>query len=392
MESKVYAIIPAAGTGRRMGGSILKQYIMLGDKPVLAHTLSAFDRAESVDCIVLAVSLDEREYIEKEIVKRYGIKKPVTYTPGGRERQESVKNALEAIEDCDIVVVHDGVRPLVVPGVIEGAIQEARRYGAAVAGMPVKDTIKVVSPAGFAVNTPDRTRLWQIQTPQAFQLRLLKEAHKRAAEDGFLGTDDSSLVERLGHPVKLIEGGYGNIKITTPEDVDLALYMMKLYDEKQGDHDMRIGMGYDVHRLVEGRQLIIGGVDIPYEKGLLGHSDADVLIHAIMDALLGAAALGDIGKHFPDTDERYRGISSMSLLEHVYKLLKDRNYRVVNIDATIIAQRPKMLPHIPGMRERIASVLELDEDRVNIKATTTEGLGFTGRGEGIAAQAVVLIE
>ncbi|HOB21037.1 MAG TPA: 2-C-methyl-D-erythritol 2,4-cyclodiphosphate synthase [Candidatus Atribacteria bacterium] len=155
---------------------------------------------------------------------------------------------------------------------------------------------------------------------------------------------------------------------------------------------MRIGMGYDVHRLVEGRQLIIGGVNIPYEKGLLGHSDADVLIHAIMDALLGAAALGDIGKHFPDTDERYRGISSLSLLEHVYKLLKDRNYRIVNIDATIIAQRPKMLPHIPAMRERIASALELDEDRVSIKATTTEGLGFTGRGEGIAAQAAVLIE
>jgi len=155
---------------------------------------------------------------------------------------------------------------------------------------------------------------------------------------------------------------------------------------------MRIGMGYDVHRLVEGRQLIIGGVNIPYEKGLLGHSDADVLIHAIMDALLGAAALGDIGKHFPDTDERYRGIFSLSLLEHVYKLLKDRNYRIVNIDATIIAQRPKMLPHIPAMRERIASALELDEDRVSIKATTTEGLGFTGRGEGIAAQAAVLIE
>lgn len=155
---------------------------------------------------------------------------------------------------------------------------------------------------------------------------------------------------------------------------------------------MRIGMGYDVHRLVEGRQLIIGGVNIPYEKGLLGHSDADVLIHAIMDALLGAAALGDIGKHFPDTDERYRGISSLSLLEHVYKLLKDRNYRIVNIDATIIAQRPKMLPHIPAMRERIASALELDEDRVSIKATTTERLGFTGRGEGIAAQAAVLIE
>lgn len=155
---------------------------------------------------------------------------------------------------------------------------------------------------------------------------------------------------------------------------------------------MRIGLGYDVHRLAGGRQLIIGGVDIPYDKGLLGHSDADVLVHAIMDALLGAAALGDIGKHFPDSDERFKDISSLRLLEDVYKLLKDKNCRVVNIDATIIAQRPKMMPHIPAMKANIASVLELDEDRINIKATTTEGLGFTGREEGIAAQAAVLIE
>ncbi|HPT78411.1 MAG TPA: 2-C-methyl-D-erythritol 4-phosphate cytidylyltransferase [Candidatus Atribacteria bacterium] len=227
MESKVYAIIPAAGSGRRMGSSILKQYIMLGDKPVLAHTLSAFDRAGSVDCMILAVSPDEKEYIEKEIIKRYGIEKPVFYAPGGRERQESVANALHSVGNCDIVVVHDGVRPLVTPDVIEETIQAARQYGAAAAGMPVKDTIKEIDPAGFAVNTPDRSILWLIQTPQAFKLRLLEEAHKKAAEDGFLGTDDSSLVERLGHPVKLVEGGYGNIKITTPEDVDLALHMMR---------------------------------------------------------------------------------------------------------------------------------------------------------------------
>jgi 2-C-methyl-D-erythritol 4-phosphate cytidylyltransferase len=220
MGNKVYAVVLAAGRGRRMGGSSPKQYMDLAGKPILAHTLDAFDKAPSVNKIII-VSMEEG-YIRGQILERYPLKKPCDFAPGGKERQESVWNAISTIKDGETVVVHDGVRPLITVDVIEETIKAARQYGASAAGMPVKDTIKEINAEGFSIHTPNRSRLWMIQTPQAFQLSLLLEAHKRARKDSYLGTDDSSLVERMGHPVKLVQGGYSNIKITTPEDLDIA--------------------------------------------------------------------------------------------------------------------------------------------------------------------------
>ena len=233
-------------------------------------------------------------------------------------------------------------------------------------------------------NTPDRSTLYAVQTPQCFDraayLAALDELDEASAR---LVTDDCSLFELTGRPVELVQGDYANIKITTREDLPRT---------ENGGKKMRIGHGYDVHRLVEGRKLIMGGVTIPYEKGLLGHSDADVLLHAVSDALLGAAALGDIGKHFPDTDPRYEGADSLMLLREVGRLLDETGYTVGNIDATVLCQAPKLAPHIPAMRQNIANALGLALDDVSVKATTEEHLGFTGEGLGIAAHAVALIE
>lgn len=225
MKQSVIAIILAAGKGLRMGGDIPKQFLDLAGRPVLAHTLTAFDNSPSIDSLVI-VATDE-SYIRDQVLTSWPMKKPIHFALGGKERQHSVWNALKTIDNCDIVVIHDGVRPLITTEVIEESISAARLCGASAVGMPCKDTIKVVDDKGFSLRTPDRSRLWTIQTPQTFQLSLLKEAHEKAMEDGFLGTDDSSLVERMGHPVKLIQGGYYNIKITTPEDLELAAGYMR---------------------------------------------------------------------------------------------------------------------------------------------------------------------
>jgi 2-C-methyl-D-erythritol 4-phosphate cytidylyltransferase/2-C-methyl-D-erythritol 2,4-cyclodiphosphate synthase len=292
---------------------------------------------------------------------------------GGKERQDSVKNALDLLED-GYVLVHDGARPYVTEEVIMNVMMATADKKAAVAAVPSKDTIRQVS--GKNSVTLDRSTLYNVQTPQGFYVPLIKKAFKKAYEDNFYGTDDAMLVERIGAYVAIAEGSYGNIKITTKEDLPV---------------DMRVGSGFDVHRLIENRSLILCGVKIPFEKGLLGHSDADVAIHALMDAMLGAAALGDIGKHFPDTDDKYKGISSVLLLKKVNELIAELGYKVNNVDITIMAQVPKLLPYIQAMREKIAETLEIDENRVNVKATTTEKLGFVGREEGIAAEAVCTI-
>jgi 2-C-methyl-D-erythritol 4-phosphate cytidylyltransferase/2-C-methyl-D-erythritol 2,4-cyclodiphosphate synthase len=241
-----------------------------------------------------------------------------------------------------------------------------------------KDTVRRVcesDPAAESV-TLDRRQLFNVQTPQGFETGLIKRAFQKAYEEEYYGTDDAVLAERIGCNVALAPGSYGNIKITTKEDLPV---------------ETRVGSGFDVHRLTHDRELILCGVKIPFEKGLLGHSDADVALHALMDAMLGAAAMGDIGRHFPDSEERYKGISSMKLLNETYRLITDAGYKVGNIDITIMAQRPKMLPYISQMRENIASALGMRQDNVNVKATTTERLGFVGREEGIAAEAVCIL-
>lgn len=378
-----YAIVLAGGSGSRMGAQRNKVLLELAGKPVIVRAVEAFTNL--VDGVIL---VSREEDIPDMRAAMAAANLPVTIVAGGDSRQSSVWNGLCALpESCTHVLIHDGARCLVDEGTIRRCMASVENHGTGVSAIPAIDTIKQVDADEIVTATPDRSQLRAVQTPQGFTVELIRRAHMSAQQAGFLGTDDASLVERLGHPVRLTEGNRRNIKLTTPEDLIMAETFLG-----RNFPALRVGQGYDVHRLVEGRDLILCGVNIPHTLGLLGHSDADVAVHALMDAMLGAMALGDIGKHFPDTDERYRGISSMKLLEHVVALLKERHARVTNCDVTIVAQKPKLLPHIPQMQANIASALELPLDRVNIKATTTERLAFEGREEGISAQAICMVE
>lgn len=378
-----YAIVLAGGSGSRMGADRNKVLLTLRNEPVITRAVKAFSGL--VEGIIL-VSREEDIPDMQAAMAASGL--TVTIVPGGSTRQESVWNGLCALPAaCTHVLVHDGARCLVDRDTILRCMDSVLESGSGVAAIPAVDTIKEVDAESIVVTTPDRAHLRAVQTPQGFRTELLRSAHLAAQRDGFLGTDDASLLEHLGIPVKLTLGDRRNIKITTPEDMMIAAAFLP-----QDFPALRIGQGYDVHRLVEGRELILCGVQIPHKLGLLGHSDADVALHALTDAILGAMAMGDIGKHFPDTDERYRGISSMKLLEHVIGLLDEKHARVTNCDVTIVAQKPKLLPYIPQMQQNVASVLRLPLDRVNIKATTTERLAFEGREEGISAQAVCMVQ
>lgn len=428
---KVTAIIVAAGSARRMGG-IDKQYAELAGMPVLARSVAAFENDPYVDDIIIVVRGGDEKRCRCDIIEKFGFSHVVAVIAGGAERQDSVRAALEVVMGAasvcmgeipdgsggslpaaacigefpdgsggrndgrtGLVLVHDGARPLVSRHVIDAVIEGCAACGAAIPAIPVKDTIKQVTASEHNAgrltvsSTPERSSLRAVQTPQGFDAALLKRAYDTCGPDTSV-TDDASLVESLGEHVYIVEGDEMNIKITTPSDLGRAEQLLN-DAASLTTCAPRTGMGYDVHAFAENRKLILGGVDIPHERGLLGHSDADVLIHAVMDALLGAAALGDIGRHFPDTDPAYKGISSLLLLGHVADLLHSRGWNIINIDATVIAQRPKIAPHIPQMKKNIAEVLKISESQINIKGTTTERLGFTGREEGIASQAVASI-
>lgn len=380
------AVIVAAGSGTRMNLKASKQFIKLDNIPVLAHTLIAFEKAEQIDEIIIVTRESDMNTVDS-LIDEYSITKAVEVTIGGDTRQQSVKNGLSKIKG-DLVLIHDGARPFITPEQINSVAEALYEADAAALGIPVKDTLKKVDENKVIQGTCDRSSLYSIQTPQGFKSSIITLAHKNSEKSGIRATDDCALCEAIGIKIKIIEGSASNIKITTPDDLEVASGILNNGSDKK----MRVGFGYDVHKLTENRALIVGGVEIPYELGLLGHSDADVLLHAIMDALLGAAALGDIGKHFPDTDDKWKDADSTKLLEAVYKKLKEIGASIINIDATIIAQSPKMAPYIPKMVEIISNVLELCESSVNIKATTTEKLGFCGRGEGIAAESVCCIE
>lgn len=371
---QVTAIIVAAGASRRMGFDKLS-YRLPDGQTVLEKSCAALAAQPAVTQLVLVAGAN-RETCER-IAQR--CPKPCVVVAGGETRADSVRHGLE-VASGELVAIHDAARPFVSQAVITATLQAAAQTGAAAPAVPVKDTIKVADADGRVQNTPDRATLYAVQTPQCFSRKLYLEALERVTgEKAHLVTDDCSLFELADFPVTLTQGDYENYKITTKEDL-------------QKEKTMRIGHGYDVHRLVEGRKLILGGVDIPYEKGLLGHSDADVLLHAIMDAVLGAAALGDIGKHFPDTDPAYKGADSLALTRAVAKLIAEHGYSVGNIDATILCQAPKLAPHIATMRQNIADAFGVPLDAVSVKATTEEHLGFTGEGLGIAAHAVALLE
>lgn len=368
----VLALIAAAGSGSRTGLEENKIFFPLEDgQTIIEKTVNAFLNATNIDEVCI-ITRQEDLFRLKEL---FG--DSVTYCLGGKTRGESVLNGLIQNKGrFNKVLVHDGARPFITEEIINNVIDGISEKMGAVAGVKVTDTIKVTDKNLKIVSTPERETLWAAQTPQGFNFDELLYAYNKA---GTVLTDDAAVFEQAGMHVKMVEGGYFNKKITTKEDVKMPQVFLN-------------GIGFDVHQLVENRPLILGGVQIPHVKGLLGHSDADVLIHAIMDALLGATGLGDIGKHFPDTDEKYKGISSMKLFEHVINLLNENGYQVVNISAVVMAQKPKLSPYIQTMNENIAKCAKIHINRVNVAATTTEKLGFVGREEGISAQAIVTVK
>lgn len=388
MMFRVSAILVAAGSASRMGGS-RKPFLELGGIPAIRHSVRAFCQAGQVQEIIVVAREDEILRM-KSVLREYNRTIPLKVVPGGETRQASVSNGVLACDSGSThLAIHDAARPLVSVEDIRRVFADARRHRAATLGVVTKDTIKVVED-GWIRQTPDRSRLFLTQTPQVFEHALYLKGLVHAREHHLDFTDDCQLMEAIGVPVYMTQGSYRNIKLTTPED--LAVARALLAQEERMSSQMRIGHGYDVHRLVEGRKLILGGVEISHTVGLLGHSDADVLTHAVMDALLGAAALGDIGQHFPDSDPAYAGANSLKLLEYVCALIARKGYRLGNLDATVIAQKPKLAGFLPQMRENIALACKVGVEAVNIKATTEEKLGFTGEERGIAAHAVALLE
>ena len=383
-----YAIVLGGGLGARMHAGRNKVVLTLGGEMVLLRSIRAM--AQHVKGIVAVVRPEDERDIRRAVSHSDLADANIIYAPAGSNRQLSVWNGLQALpEDCSRVMIHDGARCLVDDETIMNVKRSVEACGTGVAAIPVIDTIKEVDACERVTQTPVRASLRAVQTPQGFDLALIRTAHEHAQKHDYIGTDDASLLEFMQYPVQLVEGARRNLKLTIPEDIMIGNAYLA---DETGLPAQRIGQGYDVHRLVEDRKLILCGVEIPHTLGLLGHSDADVALHALMDAMLGAMALGDIGRHFPDTDPRYKGISSMKLLEHVTALLAENGARVTNADVTIIAQKPKLLPYISQMQENVAAALNLPVTRVSVKATTTEHLGFEGRQEGISAQAVCMVE
>jgi len=389
------AVIAAAGCGRRFASGqappdrVLapKTYVPFGAEPLLCASLRAFDRHPQIAPIVIVAAPDALELAEAAIACA-SPQTPSLVVGGGATRQDSVRHGLAALapDPPDLVLIHDAARPLLSQRLLSRCLAQCRERGSAVAALPVTDTIREAADDLRVLRTLDRTSLWRMQTPQAFRFADIWDAHQRAQAAGVQFTDDAGLIEWAGGEVLLTEGEAANVKVTTPEDLAWAEVLCGV-----ARGAMRVGCGFDAHRLAPDRRLVLGGVTIEHETGLLGHSDADVLTHAVLDACLGAAALGDLGRHFPDSDPQYRDISSLTLAERAAALLRQRGYRVANVDATVIAEQPRIAPHAEQMRANVAAALGCPVDAVSVKATTTEGLGPWGRGEGIAAQAVVTL-
>ncbi len=375
----VTAIIAAGGLGARFGGAQPKQLVALKGRPILQRAVGAFLEAPEVTDVVVA--------LPSSLLAQppaYLIHPRVRLVEGGASRRASVAAAFAvAREAATLIVVHDAARPLVSQALIARTIAAAQRDGAAIAALPVHDTVKRSTGSGLRAETVPRDGLFVAQTPQAFQVDVLDRALAGAAEGE--ATDEAMLVERSGHPVRLVEGDPRNLKITTAEDVRMAESFLN------SGTDLRVGQGYDLHRLVPGRPLVLAGLTIPSEKGLLGHSDADAVCHAVTDALLGATGLGDIGRHFPDTDPAWKGADSMALLTHVVGLVTAAGFAIGNVDVTVIAERPTLAPHADAMRANLAQVLGVDVSRISIKGKTNEQVDAVGAGDAIAVHAVALV-
>jgi len=382
-EPRAWAVLAAAGSGSRFGAAVPKQLVPLGGRSLLVRSLEALLRSGAVEGVVVALpagELERRGGLPESLAGRG----EVILVAGGATRCASVRAGLAGLPAaCNLVLVHDAARPAVSADLIRRVAEGAWRHGACIPGVPAVDTVKEVDPEDRIVRTLDRGALRMAQTPQGFRRAVIEDAYRHLdqREADPTPTDDASLVERAGHPVTVIDGEPDNLKVTAPDDL-----------RRLGLAVPRVGFGYDVHRFAPGRRLVLCGVEIPAEVGLLGHSDADVALHAVCDAVLGAAGLGDIGRLFADDDPAYRDACSLDLLREVCERARRAGFRMCSADVTIVAQQPRLAPHMESMCERLAGALGIDPAAAAVKATTEEGLGFTGRKEGVAAYAVVVLE
>lgn len=392
MKPSVAALIAAAGSGTRFGGVLPKVYAELCGRPMLAWSLRAFDAVPDVTRILIAVA---PEHLDRatDICHQEHLRTQWTVIPGEAQRQDTVRVGLQALEDQppDIVCIHDGARPLVTPEIITDSIRLCYLHGASVACVPVTDTVKRFDEKDRVLETLDREQLRAIQTPQTFAYPLILAAHRHAQKQAIQATDDAALVEALRETVYAAPGSKENLKVTEADDLAHAEWLMRRRLWPSADAPMRAGHGYDLHRLVEGRPLILCGVQIEHDRGLLGHSDADAALHAVADAVLGAAGLEDIGAHFPDSNPDFLGADSARLLAQVVEMVADAGWSVGNADLTIIAEAPRLGPYRKRMVQALADALSVDDSRVSVKATTNEGLGPVGEGAAIACHAVVTL-
>ena len=378
----VTAIIAAGGRGLRFGGARPKQLLALDGRTLLERSVEAFLAHPSIDEVVVAlppdIAQDPPQYLR-------GAAKPLRLVVGGARRQDSVSNAFAAAAAAsDLFLIHDAARPFVSAELIGRTIEAAAAHGAAIAAIEVSDTVKRVRDDRVITETIPRETIFLAQTPQGFRRDVLAAA-VALGQSGVEATDEAALAERAGYAVHIVAGEANNVKITTAEDLDAARRSTR--PARTG----RAGLGYDLHRLVPGRPLILGGVTIPSERGALGHSDADVVCHAVTDAILGAAALGDIGLHFPDSDPRWKDARSLDLLRQTVSMAVERGFEVGNVDVTVILELPKLGGHIGQIRRSLATVLGIETDRISVKAKTNEGVDAIGRGEAIAAHAIALV-
>ncbi|MBY6240210.1 bifunctional 2-C-methyl-D-erythritol 4-phosphate cytidylyltransferase/2-C-methyl-D-erythritol 2,4-cyclodiphosphate synthase [Methylosinus sp. Sm6] len=390
-SSSIAILTVAGGRGSRAGDGLPKQYRALLGKSILTRTLEALHAAAPEAALLVVIHADDAELYAEAVAPLAPNARARLIAPaiGGASRQESVRNGLEALARLssvpEIVLIHDAARPFVDAGLVARAVDAARAHGAAVPGLPLTDTVKQVDASGVVAATPDRAALRSVQTPQAFSFPLILAAH-RAAGSGAEPTDDGMVAEAAGHEVHVFAGEPANFKLTTAED------FLRAQTQLLGDlSDIRTGQGYDVHAFGPGDKVWLGGVPVPYSQGLAGHSDADVLAHAVTDAILGALADGDIGKHFPPSDPQWKGAASSIFLAYAAQRVRERGGIIAHVDATIVCEAPKIGPHRDAIRESLAKIMQVDIGRVAVKATTTERLGFTGRQEGMAALALATV-
>src|SRR5262245_54300221 len=382
--SGAVAIVVAAGTSTRLGGAVPKQFLTLGGESVAARAVRAMTASPEIDGVVVVLPPNEIDGPYGSALRR--VDRVIATVPGGATRTGSALAGVEAAQHADVVLVHDGARPFVDPALVAAVLEATRRHGAAVPVLEARDTVKRDDGAGFVAETVDRESLRLAQTPQGARRDWMVEALRLALASGVPVTDEAQALERAGRRVALVSGDQGNIKITTQDDWREA--MRRVGDDGPA---YRVGHGYDVHRFGGARTLVLGGVPFPGEPGLLGHSDADVVLHAAMDALLGAAGLPDIGHYFPADQERFAGADSASLAREISSHVTQAGFRIESVDLTLLAERPRIGSRVPAMRGAIAASLLIDPARVGLKATTLEGLGALGRGEGIACHAVALL-